>query len=231
MGAPSQSQSSEIPDDGCVTWASGAFSSTQPTYVFLRKITFSESNKRWHVLAASGSISWEEDDIVIAKVEPTSGSQTGWLVAQILKSDVFLTGEATAGPSDHPWKVTCNNVANGVDVTIRDGSINNVMLQNPEYEHSITEVGEYSVLLKVTCLGLVYPNEVIWSVVKDWQAFSSANTQTEAWLKVAHVKVEQSGNPPAYTSTITQLIYSSLMSERLKHGNGLTNVRYYFNRV
>ncbi len=159
-------------------------------------------------------------DIVVALV-------TNWQsVNQVWKSDVIWTKTPTTeteppvGGGDHPWKVT----ANGAVLSIRDGSINNVTLSNPAYQHTLTENGEHSVLLKVTCVSNTYPNEVIWSVVKDWSPYTQ-NTLTEAWLKAAHVSYNNG------VATITQLLFTSIMSERLKYGTALNSARYYFNRV
>jgi hypothetical protein len=174
---------------------------------------------KWCLSSVSGS-QIVSSDIVIALVSDWQS------VNQVWKSDVIWTKPPeTTDPEppvggEHPWKVT----ANGALLSIRNGSINNVTLSNPVYQHTLTENGEYSVLLKVTCVSNTYPNEVIWSVVKDWSPYTQ-NTLTEAWLKAAHVSYSNG------QTTITQLLYTAIMSERLKYGTALTSARYYFNRV
>lgn len=220
--ATSSNATNEVGVNGYVAWPR---SGPQHEYIILHTVrdTDHPDTNKWCISAvAEGEIS--ESDIVIAYIA------NGETVRQVWRSDVCAIGGG-GGSSDHPWKITCSDSSTKVEVSISDGSINNVMLDNPTYVHEITAVGEYSALLKVTCLGSVYPEKVIWSVVKDWTTTGSPNTLTEGWLKVAHVKVVRDGEPESYKSTVTQLLSSSLFSERVKYGNGLNAARYYFNRV
>lgn len=211
----------EVPESGYAYWPEGKFKSKNDgVYVILSRLEQTGEQSKW-VISLSLEANIQKKDFKLACIAGTS-------CIQIWQSDItYATGGGGGG--DHPWKVTCADSATKVEVSIADGSINNVMLDNPTYVHNITAEGEYSVLLKVTCVGLVYPEKVIWSVAKDW--IPAENTLTECWLKAAHVKVEQAGDPATYTSTITQLFSSSLRSERLKHGNALNAARYYFNRL
>jgi hypothetical protein len=211
----------EVPESGFAYWPEGKFKSQgDKVYVILSRLEQTGGQAKW-VISLSLEANIQKKDFKLACIAGTS-------CIQIWQSDITYATVGGGGP-DHPWKVTCVDSNTNVEVSIADGSINNVMLDNPTYVHNITQAGEYSVLLKVTCANLVYPEKVIWSVAKDW--ISVENTLTESWLKVAHVKVIQSGSPASFQSTITQLISSSLRSERLKHGNALNAARYYFNRI
>jgi len=215
----------EVPESGFAYWAEGKFKSqTGSVYLILSRLEQEGSQAKW-VLSLSLEANIQKKDFKIACIAGTS-------CIQIWQSDITYATGGGGGADDHPWKVSCANSATKVTVTINDGAISNVMLSNPTYSHEITAEGEYSVLLKVTCLNLVYPQEVIWSVVKDWSPYNSPNTLTEAWLKVAHIEVTNEVGPPATkASTVTELIRSSLMTERIKYGQGLNSARYYFNRV
>jgi hypothetical protein len=213
----------EVAESGYAYWPEGKYKSQGGrVYVILSKLEQEGDQPKWAISVCLEAAVQKKD----FKLACIAGSSC----IQIWQSDItFATGSGSGG-SDHPWKVSCADSASEVVVSINDGSINNVMLSNPTYTHDITEQGEYSVLLKVTCENTTYPNEVIWSVVKDWVPAES--TLTESWLKAAHVKVVQDSGPPAtYTSTVTQLISNSLRSERLKHGNALNAARYFFNRL
>jgi hypothetical protein len=210
----------QVGQNGYIRWDR---TGPEDEYIILHYVrsTDNPDTNKWCISAVEeGDIS--ESDIVIAYIA------NGEIVRQIWRSDFCALGGG-GGSGDHPWKVTCEDSASKVEVSISDGSINNVMLDNPTYVHDITSEGEYSVLLKVTCVGTVYPQDVIWSVEKDW--WPVENTINECWLKAAHVKVVKAGEPETYKSTVTQLFSTSLRSERLKHGNALDAVRYYFNRI
>lgn len=214
-----------VGSSGYAFWPEGKFKSQNDrVYVILSRLEKEGEPPKWAIsLCLETAV--QKKDFKLACIAGTS-------CIQIWQSDITFANGTGGGDSDYPWMVACADSANKVTVTINDGAISNVMLSNPTYSHEITSEGEYSVLLKVTCNNLVYPEEVIWSVVKDWYPSLNQNTLTEAWLKVAHINVTNEPGPPATKrSTVTQLIKSSLMTERIKHGQGLNAARYYFNRV
>jgi hypothetical protein len=144
-------------------------------------------------------------------------------VHQVWKSDLNFVnvptqdggGEPPTPSGDHPFKV----IMTGTTASIIQGTVNNVMISNGAATFNLG-TGEYSALIKATCVGLTYPNEVIWSVVENWTP-QNQNTINEGWVKVAHIS----------NGVVTQLIFTSLMSERVKLGQALDMARYYFNRV
>jgi hypothetical protein len=211
-----------VPESGYAYWPEGAFkSSSGSVYVILSRLEKTGEKPKWAIsLCLEAAV--QKNDFKLACIAGSS-------CIQIWQSDITYAAGGSVS-NEHPWKVSFKLENNGANVSIVNGSINNVMLSNPEYVHPITQAGEYSVLLKVTCVGLVYPSEIIWSVVKDWPSFT-LNTISEAWVKVAHVKVTSGGTPPGLQGTVTQLISSSMMSERLRYGTSLNSARYYFNRV
>lgn len=214
-----------VPASGYAYWPEGKFKSQgDRVYVILSRLEKEGESPKWAIsLCLESAV--QKKDFKLACIAGTS-------CIQIWQSDITFASGAGGGASDHPWLVTCADAADKVTVTINDGAISNVMLSNPTYSHEITTEGDYSVLLKVTCNNLVYPEEVIWSVVKNWSPSLNPNTLTEAWLKVAHINVvDETGPPATKTSTVTQLIKTSLMTERVKFGQGLNSARYYFNRV
>lgn len=213
MGVPTSPQL--VPDDGCVKWGSGAFSSIQETYVFLRKLAPDDTQDvKWCVIAQSGGVTWEEDDIVIAKIEPTGGSQTGWMVAQVLKSDVFFGKGGGTTSVNHPFKITRNANPQVMTFSVSEGTVNNVAVGL-----SSSSLGNVGVWLKT------YPSLGI-------AIFNSAPStdDTQAWLQIGRIthvpKVPADGT---YVTTIYQYVKNSIWLERFKCGSD--PAQYWYSQI
>jgi len=224
----------QISGQGRATYGSASAISQDKAYAEWSRASMNEVN--YVILHREVEATQEEGEIPQAKWCLSSVSQAsimnsdivigivvGWkTVHQVWKSDLNFVNIPTEDEDppptptgDHPFKV----IMTGTTASITQGTVNNVMISNGAATFTV-DTGEYSVLIKATCVGLTYPNEVIWSVVQNWNPYN-ANTVNEGWVKVAHIS---NGVP-------SQFIFTSLMSERVKLGQGLNMARYYFNRV
>jgi len=213
-----QEDGTEAPDDGCVKWGSGAFSSTNPTHIILRKVD--GTPKKWTVIALANDGTWLDEDICIARIEPTSGSPSGWLVAQVLKSDVFIT-PAAANEKDHPFLVVKHGKHLGVTQwKVITGMVNNVVPSNMQ---SILSVEN----------GWVWVQCNYDDVTKFFPKSSEVYIGGGAALPSTDVNSSYVALAQIINGVSHQLVTSSLWGDRLQVGSGVTAVsaQYFYARV
>lgn len=237
MGVPTTAaQSEEIPNDGCVKWASGAFRTNQLTWVILRKIYLTgETIGKWHILANQEEDVWDDADIVIAQIEGTTGSASGYLIAQVLKSDVLGIGGTSA--VKHPFMVKA--ISGKHEVSVFTGSVCNVVATyadgsplsggpsaspTPAGSLVVPSSGSFQVYLKIASTQTIFPQTV------TVEAAASVPAET---LDVAYIAITS-----GYSTTIDSVkrvslnsvpfVSTSLWADRMRLPNYSSN---YFWRV
>lgn len=174
---------------------------------------------RWHILALGSNDAWEDDDIVIAQINPSSGSPSGWLVAQVLKSDIL--GMSSAQEVSFPFKITCT----GQEISVVTGSVNNLIC---DFTPADYEEDTWYVYVQVGGWTGLSPSSVSILVANS----ALASNDTFGYLLLGTVLIEETGTPPnaTYTSTVTQLVGGSQWVDRFKC-NSQSTATYYWSRI
>lgn len=211
-----QEDGTEVPNDGVVKWGTSAFSSANPTHIILRKVTGTPN--KWSVIALPDGGTWQDEDICIARIEPTGGSPSGWLVAQVLKSDVFIT--PASNEKDHPFKVVKHGKHEGVTQwKVITGMVNNVVPTNM-YQILGLENGYVWVQSDFDSETQYFPSQ--YGVLIGAGESLPASTMQTSYVALAKI-----------TSGVSeQLVTGSLWGDRIQVGSGPSgSAHYYYAKV
>lgn len=152
---------------------------------------------------------------------------------QIWQSDVYYA-VGGGGPTTHPFMVEGSvNQNDEVELTIHDGHVNNVtldnyMVNNQKVIKTISGAGTYRVYIVVNKVSTTYPSTVEWEVTAA-NAQVPANDDTKSHVLLAVVIVTVNNNVTSFE--ISQLVSTSLNTVRVKYGPATNEQYYLFNRV
>lgn len=213
---------------GYALWNEGQIrSSSHDTYFILHKVRTTENNFDQWCLSVVNDVDLVHSDIKIACFKyARGGSASRANLIQLWKSDIISLAQSTS--DDYPFKISCTENNGSIDIEIVDGAVSNVTCSNSDYIITKTEDGFYAIVIQITCEDQVYPADVVWDALKDWNEYTQ-DTLTEAWVLIGYVEISTVDGEK--TCDITQYVKTSLRTERMKYGNDANSVRYYFNRL
>lgn len=213
---------------GYAKWSeSQVRSSSHDTYFILHKVRDETNSYDQWCISIVNDTDVQKSDIKIACFKyARGGSASRANLIQLWKSDIVSIPASAS--DDYPFKISCVESQNSVDISIQDGAVSNVTCSNSDYPITKTEDGVYAVVIQVTCEDGVYPADVVWDAIKDWNEYTS-DTLSAAWVLIGYVTITTVEG--AKKCSVTQYVKTSLRTERMKYGTGENSVRYYFNRI